>query len=119
MVTRCLQSPELDCEVVPERDHVRVVAAGEIDVASTPVLEQTIRELWDAGFDHVILDLRAVEFLDVAGLRVVVDLCAHAMAASSRFELIPGPPQVQRVFELTGTLGVLPFQDRVASRFRR
>jgi anti-anti-sigma factor len=97
--------------VIPERDHVRVAAAGELDASAVPVLEHTIRELRDSGFEHVIVDLRDVDFLDSSGLRLLLDLSAAARADAHRIELIAGPPEVQRVFELTGTLGLLPFRD--------
>jgi anti-sigma B factor antagonist len=103
--------PPFSCAVVPERDHVRVVPEGELDMASSPELEQTIRELRDAGFDHLVLDLRRLCFLDSTGLRLLLELSAAARANSHRLELIEGPPEVQRVIELTGTRSVLPFRD--------
>jgi anti-sigma B factor antagonist len=105
------EPPEFDYEVIPERDHVRVAPAGELDVSSAPVLEHAIRELRDSGFEHVIVDLRDVCFLDSTGLRLLLDLSSAARADAHRIELIAGPPEVQRVFELTGTLGALPFRD--------
>lgn len=106
-----LSGEQFSCDVVPERDHVRVVPVGELDMASCPALEQTIRELRDAGFDHIVLDLRQLCFLDSTGLRLLLELSAAARANSHRLELIEGPPDVQRVIELTRTRGVLPFRD--------
>jgi anti-anti-sigma factor len=94
--------PRFGCEVIPERDRVRIAPAGELDLATAPELERTAGELWAAGFTHVVLDLREVCFLDVAGLRMILKLDAAARADGSTFELIPGPPQVQRVLDLTG-----------------
>src|SRR5690242_14722074 len=99
------------CEVVPERDHVRVAPVGELDMASCPALEQTIRELRDAGSDYIVLDLRQLRFLDSTGLRLLLGLSAAARENSHRLELIEGPPQVQRVIQLTRTRSVLPFRD--------
>ena len=102
---------QFSCDVVPERDHVRVVPVGELDMASCPALEQTIRELRDVGFDHVVLDLRRLRFLDSTGLRLLLELSAAARENSHRLELIEGPPDVQRVIQLTRTRSVLPFRD--------
>jgi anti-sigma B factor antagonist len=99
------------CDVIPERDHVRIAAAGELDIAATPLLERTIRELRDSGFDHLIVDLRRLSFIDSSGLRLLLELHIAANADSHRLELVPGPPEVQKVFEISGTLNALPFRD--------
>jgi anti-sigma B factor antagonist len=97
--------------VVPERDHVRVAPVGELDLASAPLLERTIRELRESGFDYLIVDLRRLSFIDSSGLRVLVELNNVARADSHRLELVPGPRQVQYVFEVSGMLNALPFRD--------
>lgn len=104
-------SDQFSCEVVPERDHVRVAPVGELDMASCPALEQTVRELRDVGFDYIVLDLRRLSFLDSTGLRLLLELSAAARENSHRLELIEGPPEVQRVIQLTRTQSVLPFRD--------
>jgi anti-sigma B factor antagonist len=102
--------PQFRCDVYPEREHVRVAPVGELDLASVPELEQTLSELRASGFDHLILDLRGLVFLDSSGLHLLLDLASAARADAHRLELIAGPPAVQRVFELTGTIATLPFR---------
>jgi anti-sigma B factor antagonist len=106
-----IQPPDFHCDVIPERDRVRVAPAGELDRVTTPQLERTIGELRQAGFDHIILDLRHLHFLDSAGLRLVLDLDASARADSHTLALVAGPPKIQRVFEISGTLDQLPFTN--------
>ena len=98
------------CDVFPERDRVRVAPTGELDLATTPALEATIRELLESGFDDVVLDLADLEFLDSTGLRLILMLHAAAGDGGYRLRLRPGPPVVQRVFELTRTLQLLRFE---------
>jgi anti-anti-sigma factor len=62
----------LACEVVPERELVRVRPVGELDMATVPVLEAQIRELRGAGFRSVVLDLRKLEFMDATGLSLIL-----------------------------------------------
>lgn len=112
------EPPLFRCEVIPERDHVRVAPSGELDMASVPLLDQAIQELRDAGFDHVVVDLRQLCFLDSTGLRLLLQLTAAARADSHRLELIEGPPEVQRIFEITKTLGALPFRRSNGNRPR-
>jgi anti-anti-sigma factor len=97
------------CELVPERDRVRVALAGELDMATAEELERAVRELLDSGFAHLILDLSDLAFLDSSGLRAILRLHAASAQGSFRLELKPGPPTVQRIFELTGMVDTLPF----------
>jgi anti-sigma B factor antagonist len=107
-------------DIVDEDDRVRIAPVGELDVASTPQLEHAICALRQAGAAHLIIDLRRVTFIDSTGLRLALDLDAATRDNGLRLELLPGPPQVQRIFELTGTLDQLPFitPDPLDSRAR-
>jgi anti-sigma B factor antagonist len=104
--------PPFGCEVFPERDHVRIAPVGELDLATVPELRDVVHELRVSGFDHLVLDLRGLCFLDSTGLRLLLELASAARADSHRLELIPGPPTVQRLFELSGTAAELPFRAR-------
>ena len=96
-------------EVVHDGGSVRVVPVGELDLASCGQLEPAIRELLQPDVDRLIIDLRRVSFLDSTGLRLALELEAEARSDGFDLELIPGPPDVQRVFAITGTLETLPF----------
>ena len=99
----------LRCEVVPERDAVRVCPIGSLDMATVRVHEQQLEELREAGFRRLIVDLGGLCFMDSTGLRLALKW--HAAAQEDGFEIgfAPGPPAVQRVFELTGTSEHVPF----------
>ncbi|MGI9082213.1 MAG: STAS domain-containing protein, partial [Thermoleophilaceae bacterium] len=49
-----------------------VYVAGELDVATAPQLEQTLREAQSEA-RLVVLDLRELTFVDSAGVHVIVD----------------------------------------------
>jgi len=53
----------------PDERHVVVAVAGEIDLATAPVLERTLR--WYMECD-VIVDLSAVTLLDASGLTALI-----------------------------------------------
>lgn len=108
--------PDFACQVTPERDRVRVAPIGELDMATTPRLEASVRELREAGFDHVILDLGRLSFIDSTGLRLILTLDAAARADALHLELLPGPPEVQRIFEITDTTSRLPFRTNGRAR---
>jgi anti-sigma B factor antagonist len=112
-----LQAPQpFRCDVVDEPGRVRVAPVGELDLLTAEPLVQTIRELRRSGVEHLALDLRGLSFIDSSGVRLAFDLHTEAAGNGLRLELVPGPPNVQRIFELTGTHDRLPFvaPERIA-----
>jgi anti-sigma B factor antagonist len=57
----------------------------------------------------VVVDLSQLHFLDSSGMRALLRLQSR-IGDRARLELVPGPPAVQRVFELVGLTAVLPFR---------
>jgi anti-sigma B factor antagonist len=94
---------------MPESNAVRVRPIGSLDMATLPVLERQLEELRDAGIRRLIVDLGGLSFMDSTGLRLALKW--HAAASQDGFEIgfAPGPPAVQRVFELTGMTEQVPF----------
>jgi anti-sigma B factor antagonist len=95
--------------VQPARGQVNVIPHGEVDLASAPELDERLRELRESGFDRIVLDLAHVSFMDSTGLRVILDWDETAHRDGLNFELLPGPENVQRLFEITGVLQRLTF----------
>jgi len=91
-------------DVHPEREVVRVVPVGELDVATAPELEAQLHELRSSGFERVALDLRELNFVDSTGIRVIVTEHQFATANDREFSLIGGRPAVRRALELCGLL---------------
>jgi anti-anti-sigma factor len=84
---------------------------GDFDVTGVePFLLEAERAAAMAD-QAVVVDLRALEFIDSSGLRAVLD--GHAILARRGLEvtLLRPPPRLFRVFEVTGTHHLLPFDD--------
>lgn len=79
-----------------------LAVSGEVDLASSPALEEALQEADGAESSVVVLDLREVEFMDSAGLAVVVKAHQRARRAGKRFGLVNRSPQVRRLLSLTG-----------------
>jgi anti-sigma B factor antagonist len=99
------------CEVIPERDGAIVAPRGELDMATIGAVEQELRHLRRSGFERLVLDLRGLTFMDSTGLHLVTRWSNEASQDGFVFELEPGPPFVQRVFELAEMTNLLPFRQ--------
>jgi anti-anti-sigma factor len=98
-------------DVAQEQDAVRVSPVGDVDLATVGHLRKRLDEALEAGTGRVILDLREATFVDSTTLHLAVE--AHDRAASTgiEFAIVPGPPGVQRTFEVAGLSDRLPFVD--------
>lgn len=95
-----LHGPPFRCTV---RSGVRAVwleASGELDAVSAPDLERALRDLESSAL--VVLDLDALTFMDLAGLRVIHDANALARLDGRRFVVSRAPRHVLRMLDLTG-----------------
>jgi len=95
-------TPILRLAVCDASTECLVAVAGELDLASAPALGDTLRRL-DPGCEVVTLDLRALTFMDVAGLHAVADARSLARATGRRLQILAPRNEVARVLELTGT----------------
>ena len=103
--------PEFAVEVSEAAGGVRTLRpAGELDIGTAPKLERALLEDRRAG-DRIVLDLADLEFIDSTGLRVIVQAAAAAEQGHWELRLRHGRPAVRRVFEISGVLGALPFED--------
>jgi anti-sigma B factor antagonist len=78
-----------------------VHVAGEVDLATSPQLEQTLREAQRYA-RLVVLDLRELTFIDCRGVHVIVDAARDARQTGRRLVLVRGQANVDRVLTLTG-----------------
>ena len=93
-------------------DHIRIVSrrlgpgivlavSGEIDLATAPMVE---RELLRAEESHelVAIDLSRTSFVDSTEIHAVMAAHLRLRERGGRLLVVQGPPQIRRVFELTG-----------------
>jgi anti-sigma B factor antagonist len=80
--------------------HVRLL--GELDLGSAGELEAALRNAEAQPSERTVVDLSGLDFIDSTGLSTLVAADQRLRAAGRRLSLVPGPPPVQRVFEITG-----------------
>ena len=84
---------------------------GELDVATAGAVRTALEE--QARTHGVVtLDLGGLRFLDTSGLRLVLETTEAARRNGFSFEVLPGIPEVQRLFQLAGVTDLIPFADR-------
>ena len=76
--------------------------AGELDLATSPTLEQEMERVRDADVDLLIVDLRDLRFMDSTGLHARVKAHKQAHDAGRRFAVVQGGAQIERLLDLTG-----------------
>lgn len=82
-------------------DAAVVTVGGDIDLTTTDAVESAL----DAARPRcavLVLDLRAVGFMDTSGLRLVISSQQRAEADGYRFVVIPGSDRIRRLFEIAG-----------------
>jgi len=76
-----------------------VVVGGELDLHTAPGLGDTLTAL-DGG--RVVVDLRDVCFLDSTALAVLLTAARRRATKHLSLDLVLGPGDVRRVFQVTG-----------------
>jgi anti-anti-sigma factor len=75
--------------------------AGEFDLAVVPRFEEAIAAVEAGAPSAIVIDLSGLTFMDSSGLRALVTADDRAHTAGRRLAIVPGPPAVRRVFEIT------------------
>jgi anti-sigma B factor antagonist len=82
-------------------DVSRLSLAGEFDLAGIEQFEAAIDKVEASHPRAIVIDLSALTFMDSSGLRALVMADQRARQAGRRLAIVPGPPPVRRVFEIT------------------
>ena len=87
----------------------RLVLSGELDMGARFQAEQALDRLLAAPTEQLVVDLGEVTFLDSSGMGLILEVDDRARSEGFDLRLLPGPREVQRVFELAGVADALPF----------
>ncbi len=88
-----------------------IVVTGELDLASSPELEQQLDEVWASDAELLVIDLRELEFMDSTGLSIIVSAHQRLGDSGRKLSVVKGPQQVQRLLDLTGVSERLQLVD--------
>ena len=102
--------PQLVLETTRIGDHDVVVATGEMDLASAPRVELALEPF--VG-QPVVFDLRGVEFMDSAGLKVLLQQRSRIEESGGDLRLVVSDGAVGRLLELTGVSEAFSISDSI------
>ena len=88
--------------VVHEDGSLLMALAGELDIATAPVLRQAVDELLSPHLRAVTLDLATLDFVDVTGLRALLDVKEMVAGVPVDFQLCSPSDRTLRVIRLAG-----------------
>lgn len=97
---------------VREENRAAVIeVSGELDLASSPALEEKLDRVAESDTAIVIIDLRELDFMDSTGLSLLIRAHQQAEERGRRFGVVRGTQQVQRLLSLTGVADRLTLAD--------
>jgi anti-sigma B factor antagonist len=104
-------SNRLTLECTVDGGQVQLKLVGEVDLETVPFLDQELLRITAAEPERLLLDLSGVEFIDSTGLSAIVRAEQSAVTGGLELSLRGGSRQVRRLFELTGLLERLNFEE--------
>jgi anti-anti-sigma factor len=84
-----------------------VLVAGEVDLANVQDLAQALASEEPTMAPYLVVDVSALEFVDVMGLRVLLEAKRRAVVAGRGFVMVNSPPHIDRLLRLTQTSHLL------------
>lgn len=85
---------------VDSRDEVMIVGLiGDLDLASVPAVRSASVEIAADGWNHVVVDLGDVNFIDSAGMGALIGIRRRALAAGGECVLASPTTTVSRQLE--------------------
>lgn len=90
---------------------VTLTVSGEVDSSSAPVLRKELDVALSAGAAEIVVDLRAVEFLDSAGLAVLAGAHRRASEDGVRMRVLASGRAVMRPLQITGLWQLLGAEE--------
>lgn len=106
---------DVSVHTYPSGERTVVEVGGEIDVYTAPVLRERLAALHEAGARHLIVDLRAVRFMDSTGLGVLVGALKRVRLSSGSLLLVIDSERVLKVFKITALTQLFDIHSSLVS----
>ena len=102
--------PPFDVSVARDGTTATVAVSGELDIATSPQLQQAFDGL-EPGYEELVVDLSDCSFFASSGISILLEQNDRAEREGFRLVVIKAPPDVQRMFDLARLEDRLTFED--------
>lgn len=89
--------------ITTHADRVVLTVAGEFDCAAGPALSEAIGDQRAAGVEDIVVDIRAVTFMDSAGLKTLLAAEGAALRGGWRVRIVGPCASLDRVLDALRT----------------
>lgn len=96
------RAPELAVDVEAIDPQTRLLAVrGELDVSTTPRLDEAFGEQFDDGGIRLVLDLTGITFIDSTAMALIAEWRDRLIDGGGALAVVAVAPQQRRLFHLT------------------
>jgi len=87
-----------------ENSVARVALAGALNTDTAPAFEQRLQGVIDGGHQLTVLDMKDLDYISSAGLRVIFKAAKQTQSAGRRLAAANRKPHIDKVFEILKAL---------------
>jgi anti-anti-sigma factor len=87
-----------------ENSVARIALSGALNTDTAPVFEQRLQEVVSEGYQLTVLDMKDLEYISSAGLRVIFKAAKQTKGAGNRLAAANRKPHIDKVFEILKAL---------------
>lgn len=91
-------------EVDEQRSVARVCLVGALNTDTAPGFESRLQEVIDQGFAVTVLDMKDLDYISSAGLRVIFKAAKEVKSSGHRLAAANRKPHIEKVFEILKAL---------------
>jgi anti-anti-sigma factor len=87
-----------------ENSVARIALSGALNTDTAPVFEQRLQEVVNEGYQLTVLDMKDLDYISSAGLRVIFKAAKQTKTAGNRLAAANRKPHIDKVFEILKAL---------------
>jgi anti-anti-sigma factor len=82
----------------------RVALVGALNTDTAPGFEKKLQEVIDGGYSITVLDMKELDYISSAGLRIIFKAAKESKSAGNRMAAANRKPHIDKVFEILKAL---------------
>ncbi len=91
-----------------------VALTGDLDIYTSPFLKRDLRALFERGQRRIVVNLQKVDYIDSAGLGVLIGALRRACALGGTISVVTRAERTRALFKSLGLTAVLAIFDEEA-----